>query len=361
MSIFRNSRLAIFIVLIGVTRCAAEETPLFIFQQWSDVHVGNAINEPDHVRLNAAVALANALQPAFVINSGDMTSSPVYDPTPENLAEYDDYLDYVAPLTVPRYDLPGNHELGYPDATGPPYSLDYEGLVAAYEDKLGPLNRSFTCRGFRFILFNNNPRMSRLPGYVDPATMSWIESELSAGAAQGEKAFLFCHVPLLENGTGTPWGDSAEHLADLAQQYDAIMVGYGHQHASHVTTRDGTQYVMCPDLKVDGHQSVNEYTVYGDHFELRQIDVFSQESTLIGSYNFTPSDVQPIIPGILPGGSIICRRWCGHPDNRGLLGRSLGRSGLSNRKARITVRRTGIRRTVRFGPSRCRRRAVHRR
>ncbi|MBN2292765.1 MAG: metallophosphoesterase [Pirellulales bacterium] len=290
--------LGVIILLIGVTRCPADETPLFTFQQWSDVHVGNAINEPVHTRLNAAVALANTLQPDFVISSGDMTNNPVYGPTPENLAEYDEYLGYVAPLTMPRYDLPGNHELGYPDATGPPYSTEYEALVAAYQNKLGPLNQSFTHQGFRFILFNNNPRMSGLPGYVYPDTLTWIENELAAGAAQGETPFLFCHVPLLENGTGSPWGTSAEGLVGLAQQYGAAMVGYGHQHESHVTGLNGTQYIMCPDLKVSGHQSINEYTVYNDHFELRQIDVISQESTLLGSYSFTPSTVEPVAPGV---------------------------------------------------------------
>ena len=235
---------------------------------------------------------ANTLSTAFVIDSGDMTNDPVYAASPGNLAQYDDYLGYIAPLTMPIYQAPGNHDIGYFDYVGSTYEEDHEALLAAFENKIGPVNQSFTHQGFRFILINNNPALSGQPGYISPATLNWVESELQ----QGEKAFLFCHIPILENGTGSPWGAAAQSLVDLCEQYDVVAVGYGHRHETHEKTLNNTQYIMCPDLKDVGHQSVLQYQVYEDHYQLRQYDVVSQESILLGSYAFEAEPAEPLVP-----------------------------------------------------------------
>ena len=63
-------------------------------------------------------------------------------------------------------------------------------------------------------------------------------------------------------------------------------VAYGHQHQLHSKTLHGTQYIMCPDLKNPGHQSVCQYRVFADHFELWLFDVFSQGGEQVGSYRY---------------------------------------------------------------------------
>ena len=117
---------SVVVLLAWAITCPAEEEPLFTFLQFSDVHVGNDINKPVHKRLVAAVTLANALKPSFVIDSGDMTTHPVYEANPENLAELDEYRKYIAHLTIPIYPLPGNHDIGYFDYTGSKYEEDCE-------------------------------------------------------------------------------------------------------------------------------------------------------------------------------------------------------------------------------------------
>jgi 3',5'-cyclic AMP phosphodiesterase CpdA len=308
-------------MLVWTGLCPAEET-LFTFVQFSDVHVGHRNNEPNHPRLAAAVALANSLNPPFVIDSGDMTNNPVYDVEQYAEPEYNKYLNYISPLTMPIYQLPGNHDIGYFDYNeGSTYETDYEALVAAYVEHIGPLNQSFTHQGFRFILFNNNPPLSGEPGHISEETFDWIEDELG----QGERAFLFCHVQILENGTGDPWGESAERLADLCEEYGVIAVGYGHKHQQHAVTLDGTHYIMCPDLKSYGHQSVYQYQVFDDHFELLLVDVYSQHSTPVGSFQYIvipePSSVVLICLGALAlfvglgGAGLLARRaraaWSG--------------------------------------------------
>ena len=261
--------------------------PVFSFVQFSDVHVGNKNNLPVHDRLVAAVGLVNARKPAFVIDTGDMTTHPVYGAEPEYLAELDAYRRYTDKLTVPLHTVPGNHDIGYshpkrPRSNGEPWG-DHAQLVAAYRKKIGPLDQSFGHGGFRFLLLNNNPTSSKEPGHLSATQLAWIEDELK----RGQPAFIFCHVQTLENGTGEPWGDSAARLARLCSRYGVAAVGYGHRHELHVTELGGTAYIMCPDLKVQGHQSVLEYRVYADCFELWRLDVLTGTEARVARHRYT--------------------------------------------------------------------------
>ena len=264
-----------------------DNNPLFTFIQISDVHTGNPVNQPVHRRLQAAVALANALEPAFVIDTGDVASHPVYAASPEYLAEFDEYRGYINALRPPLYVIPGNHDIGY---FGPGNTTwgegnawgNYTDLVTAYEQTIGPLNQSFSRQGFRFVLANNNPAVSGGPGVLQPWQLQWIEEELK----RGEVTFVFCHIELLEQGIGPLWGASARSLAALCSRYGVPAVAYGHKHRIHITGIDGTHYIMCPDLKVSDHENILQYRVFPDRFELWLYHVFSCASERLGSYMY---------------------------------------------------------------------------
>jgi len=255
---------------------AAKSEPLFTFVQFSDVHVGSKHNQPLHRRLQAAVALTKALKPAFVIDTGDVTTHPVYRACEEYLAELDDYRRYADSLACPLYVVPGNHDIGYADpgndtwGDGHPWG-DHTRLVEAFEFMIGPLDQSFCHKGMRFVLVNNNPVASGEPGALSLEQLAWIEQEL----ARGETAFVFCHVELLERGTGPLWGASAKTLAGLCKDYGVPAVAYGHRHQLRVTPVEGTHYIMCPDLYVPGHEHILQYRVFARRFELWRYHVFS--------------------------------------------------------------------------------------
>ena len=318
MRISRIAYLASIVVVAVLSACypaageppsqsSPPESPLFTFMQFSDVHVGQEANRPIHKRLVAAVKLANALKPSFVINTGDMTTHPVYEASEVYLGEFDEYKRYIAPLTMPMYDVPGNHDIGYSDAAeGSRYEQDYDALVAAYEEKIGPLKQSFTYRGLRFILFNNNPRATRQPGHISQEQFDWLEGELE----RNEIALLFCHVQILEDGAGSPWGESAKRLAALCQRYRVAAVAYGHQHQSHLKTLHGTHYIMCPDLKMPDHQAVYQYRVFARRFELWVYDVFSQKGTQMASQSFRPLSANWMDQRPWPAGSLALQSCC---------------------------------------------------
>jgi len=268
--------------------------PLFTFVQLSDAHVGNENSRPTHRRLQAAVALANALCPAFVIDTGDVATHPVYAARPEHLAEFEEYRRYVAALEVPLHVVPGNHDIGYADpgdsrwGDNNPWG-DHGKLVKAYEKTFGPLNRAFSQNGFRFVLANNNPAVSGGSGVLTPGQLKWIEDELR----RGEVTFVFCHIELLEQGEGPVWGESAQALAALCEGYGVPAVAYGHKHRLHVTEFAGTQYIMCPDLKVPCHEHVLQYRVWDDGFELWLYNVFLGEAKRLGWYAYPQRKVRP--------------------------------------------------------------------
>ena len=262
------------------------EQPILTLIQFSDAHVGNPANLPRHDRLAAAVELANARKPAFVIDTGDVASHPVYGAQAEYLAEFDGYLEHVARLAPPLYVVPGNHDIGYPEpaaprADGTPWG-DYRELVEAYRLRFAVLDQSFVHSGFRFVLVNNNPRTSKGPGHISAEQFDWIERELACG----QTTFVFCHVEVLHEGVGEPWGPSSERLSALCRRHGVPAVAYGHRHEMHLTPLDGTLYVMCPDLKVPGHQAILEYRLFAGHFDLWSFDVLSGQGERLGRFDF---------------------------------------------------------------------------
>ena len=271
------------------------DEPLFTFVQISDVHVGNEVNRPVHERLQAAVQLANKLEPAFVIDTGDIATHPVYGASEGNLAEFDEYKAYVASLKMPLYVVPGNHDIGYADpgestwGKGNPWGR-YEDLVAAYEETIGPLDQSFSRDGYRFVLVNNNPAITKGTGVLSSQQLHWLEDELK----RDEVTFIFCHVQILEEGTGSPWGQAAQILVGLCRQYGVPAVAYGHKHEIHIRSMRETQYIMAPDLKVLDHRGILQYRIFSDCFTLWLYDVFTGEGEPLGVFPYPLRTTRPL-------------------------------------------------------------------
>ena len=262
--------------------------------QISDTHVGAKVNRPVHERLAAAVILINALKPAFVIDTGDVATHPVYEANERNLAELEEYKQYVSKLKRPLYVVPGNHDIGYFDPGDTTWGDDnpwgtYKELAAAFKRTIGPLDQSFRWEDVRFVLLNNNPGITHGPGMLSPEQLRWIEAELE----QGELTFIFCHVEVLENGVGAVWGESSKALTALCEKYGVPAVAYGHKHRTHVAPLNGTQYIMCPSLKVPGQQGILQWRIFRGRFELWLYDVFSGDGERLGRYPYPKRDVLP--------------------------------------------------------------------
>ena len=273
----------------------------YTFMQFSDAHVGNERNKPVHLRLQAAAALANRLNPDFVIDTGDITGNPVRGITEESLAEFDTYKEYTAGLKMPLYVVPGNHDIGYFNAQDDPRDIvwgDHNTLTAHFINTIGPLNQSFVHKGGRFIMANNVGEYSRMPGHLSADQLNWIESEMQAAQKNAEDIFMFVHIRVVTNdGTDQPWGRSSAALINLCNQYHVSLVTFGHDHEPLQLVLDGVLYIECPDLSVQGHHSVFQYRVFQRYFEIWSYDLFAPESPeLTGTYNINSRESSSLRP-----------------------------------------------------------------
>lgn len=171
-------------------------TPPFLLAQLSDPHIGAQWADADPVAgLAAAVAAVRAMpaQPDAVLVSGDLTEHAAD-------AEYEQVRELLAPLGVPTYVLPGNHDdrgalrrhFGLPGAGDEPVRFSAD---------LGPL---------RLVVLDTT-RPGEAPGALDGEQLGWLDREL-AGAPGSPTLLAMHHPPLL---TGLPaWDELGLAAAD---------------------------------------------------------------------------------------------------------------------------------------------------
>jgi Icc protein len=170
-------------------------TEPFVLVQLSDLHLGALWGGHDPVAaLAAAVESVQALRPRpdAVLVSGDLAENAAD-------AEYEQVRELLAPLQVPLYVLPGNHDdraalrrhFGLAGAGGEPVQ---------YAADLGPLRLvvvDSTCPGVD-------------PGAVDDERLSWLDAELAA-VPDVPTLIAMHHPPLV---TGIPALDATGLVAE---------------------------------------------------------------------------------------------------------------------------------------------------
>jgi Icc protein len=214
---------------------------LFLIVQLSDPHIGADWADGDPVAaLAAAVDGVRAMrpQPDAVLVTGDLADGG-------SDAEYEQVREVLAPLRVPSFSLPGNHDdrgalrrhFGLPGTGAEPvrYSVD-----------LGPL---------RLVVLD-----STLPGEdsgaLDGEQLAWLGSVLAASPEQ--PTLIAMHHPPLR--TGVPAWD-AIGLADRSRRLlGDVLDGHrqvrrivaGHMHRTIVGELAGTSVLTVPSTYVQG-------------------------------------------------------------------------------------------------------------
>ncbi|MDY0060148.1 MAG: metallophosphoesterase [Myxococcota bacterium] len=179
---------AVIALLLPLPASAARQLAQqpFTFAVISDTHVGRA---SDRARLKEAIALVNRLRPApkLLVVAGDLTDGS----RPEQIR---DYREILATSTVPCFDIPGNHDIGFrPSPAG----------TARFQRLLDhpPLPRVLTVAGRHFVGFDsmllNTKRDPPAPDDQGHAHLDALE-QLLAGLPPGP-IFLVTHIPPVEN------------------------------------------------------------------------------------------------------------------------------------------------------------------
>jgi hypothetical protein len=206
----------------------------------------------------------NVLQPAFVVNLGDL----IYGYAPRSKEkQWDKYQEVVREIAEPYYQLPGNHDTHSKEAR------------RIYVRRFGKCYQSFDYGGCHFVLLDNTK--AERWGYLGPEQLAWLKKDLKTN--RSGPAFVFMHFPVWEpervkNEYYEFW---TQTLHPLFKQARVRAVFAGHYHSYGPSREfDGIRYFitggggaeLIPDYRKSGgeHHFV-KVKVFGEDFDIRVV------------------------------------------------------------------------------------------
>jgi UDP-2,3-diacylglucosamine pyrophosphatase LpxH len=210
-----------------------DESGPLVFAQLSDIHFApdpDAFSRafadremaflPDST-LDGLVAEINALEPDFVILTGDIIANA----KGPGLAEVKSWFatvdqGFVSRLTPPVYAAVGNHDQVRDPAVD----------KAVYEEHFGPTYYSFNMKGTHCVVLDPHQLSGTAQIYtVSAAQLEWLRQDLAYVDANAP-ILVFCHEPT------TDWAETSENEAlwDLLADSDITALINGHWHTNFV-------------------------------------------------------------------------------------------------------------------------------
>jgi outer membrane protein assembly factor BamB len=255
-----KSCLGLFLLMLFVFAPMACALQPFSFARITDTHIGNAGSNvaPDAER----VAFLNTLtpRPDFVINTGDLVDEGT-------AIQYQTYRDIFDRLAMPRYDIPGNHDVRWAP-------LGKESIQAAMHI---PLFRSFDHGGCHFVLLDSTVTLEHW-GHFEADEMRWLADDLRKTGIQ-TPVFVFLHHWIGRDPTMVD--NEAEFFRTIAP-YNVKIVFCGHGHSDIQWRVNGVQYVM-------------ERGLYQGSF-----DVTGVTPTVITLSRYRKEDAAPTVLAVVP-------------------------------------------------------------
>jgi 3',5'-cyclic AMP phosphodiesterase CpdA len=223
----------------------------FSFVHFTDLHIQPELRAD--VGCRACVARINALRPDFAICGGDL----VYDVNDVNRSKatalYDLYGETVKSLHAPLHTVVGNHDVFGTYGNSGVTSADPLYGKRMFEDRIGPLYRSFDHEGWHFVLLDSiGVQAGNFYGTVDDDQLTWLENDLARMPA-GAPLIVVTHIPLASSvlqfvadpGKKVKWYlvANAREVVELLWPYKPKLVLQGHTHVREVVTYNGCQFI----------------------------------------------------------------------------------------------------------------------
>ena len=140
------------------------DKPRFAPKDFQFVVVSDNTGTPRPGIFREAMEKADLLQPAFIISVGDLIEG--YVDTKEELhAQWDEFMTYLEPLSVPFFFAPGNHDVGR--------QLWHD----VYLERVGPTYYYFLYQDVLFLVLDSNDAENKGTGYSD-AQLAWAKDVL---------------------------------------------------------------------------------------------------------------------------------------------------------------------------------------
>jgi 3',5'-cyclic AMP phosphodiesterase CpdA len=218
------------------------------------------------------VSLAMERKPDFIINTGDMIT------TPGNKHDWAKFWEMSKPITVPYFLVVGNHD------AHPKVPLSEKTYKKQVDLPGNELYYSFTAGNSLFIVLDSfiDDQEKRIMG----EQLQWLETVL-ANSTQKHK-FVFLHHPLYTDlGKGHHAHDSLDKYPENRDMLDALFAEFkvdavfsGHEHYYERRTVDGIFYIItggggAPMYDKEEYGGFNHFvlvTVDGDKMSAEVID-----------------------------------------------------------------------------------------
>lgn len=195
--------------------------------QISDTHVverGRLLYEKaDTARhLAETVSEINAMrpQPAAVLITGDLVERP-------GPATYAHFRDLVAPLQMPAYLMPGNHD-------DPALMREFFADTAMFPAAAPHFQYAIEDLPCRVLMLNSHLDRSELP-YFGPRRLAWLEEAL---AASERPTLIAIHHPPMLTGVGfidmagADWYRAFSRVVNRHEHVLKVICGHGHMDLS---------------------------------------------------------------------------------------------------------------------------------
>jgi len=169
-----------------------QKTDSFSFIHASDPH----LNEATLPRLNKFKAIAESLSPDFILMTGDLVFDAIRVNEEEARGCYELYKREIEGLSIPFWNVPGNHEIfgierhhSLVSSSHPLYGMKM------YRHYLGPDYYSFNFGGIHFVGLNTvDYHDIWYYGNIPKIQLAWLEQDLSF-VPPGVPVVTFNHIP----------------------------------------------------------------------------------------------------------------------------------------------------------------------
>jgi len=191
----------------------------FSFVQLSDSHIGfnKAANPEPLVTLRSAIERANAMNPTFVLHTGDISHL-------SKAEEFDTAAEVLKGLNAPVHYVPGEHD-----------TLD-EGGGKLFLDRYGSGTKgngwySFDDHGVHFVALVNVFNLEAgHEAKLGADQIKWLADDLKA-VSDSTPVVVFTHIPLWS--VYQPWGwgtEDGDQAIALLRRFGSVTVLHGHIH-----------------------------------------------------------------------------------------------------------------------------------
>lgn len=242
---------------------------MFTIAHISDLHVSDSDFKED-VFLSAVDEI-NALNPDFIILTGDLTNKGYY-------TEFKRVIEYLKLFDAPLFAIPGNH--------------DYRNLGGeTFEELIGECSWKLSKENELLVIGLNTALPDINEGAVGKPQRLWLDNQLDDAVINEMFSIVAMHhhiIPIPKTGRERNILLDAGDVLKILIDHEVDMVLVGHKHVHNVWKMNNTLIINAGSIsskKLRGKEgnSYNIYKIDDDSIEviLKNID---EEPILLGKY-----------------------------------------------------------------------------